>query len=402
VSLRIIHTADLHLGVQPSDFKSDRLADFIKSLNTIKEYTIKNNADILIIAGDVFHHPRPVNKVIYEFSVFIKDLISNGIHVVIVRGNHDASQISEQRTFLDALNTLLSSESISVEGFFHYISKISSITIKGKSGKSVRIIGIPYTRPRIISDWRIDSEKLRNTVEERLKSELDVPSDVDYTIITAHLSLEGFNYGSERKLAFLENEVKFSPSMFTKNRLVSYVAMGHIHKHQNIKFGDIDIVYPGSIERVDFSEASEKKYFIDIKEEHGRLVWDAIELNVRPMEIISLDTRGRSLNYVYDELKKRKIINALVKLTLKIGNKERELMKPENINKLLEELGAYDVRLDYELVSEEKGMIDGTSKSDLETLFKEYVKNTVDPEIRDAVIERGLKLLKENLEFWGD
>jgi hypothetical protein len=43
-------------------------------------------------------------------------------------------------------------------------------------------------------------------------------------------------------------------------------------------------------------------------------------------------------------------------------------------------------------------MADETSKSDLETLFKEYVKNTVDPEIRDAVIERGLKLLKENLE----
>jgi len=398
VSLRIIHTADLHLGVQPSDFKSDRLADFVKNLNIIKEYTIKNNADILIIAGDVFHHPRPVNRVMYEFSVFIKDLISNGIHVVIVRGNHDASQLPEQRTFLDALNTLLGSESISVEGLFHYIPKISSVIIKGKSGKSVKIIGIPYTRPRIISNWHIDSEKLRGIVEERLKSELDAPSNTDYTIIAAHLSLEGFNYGSERKLAFLENEIKFSPNMFAKNKLVSYVAMGHIHKHQSIKFGDMNIVYSGSIERVDFSEASEKKYFIDIKEEHGNLIWNAVELDVRPMEIISLDTRGRSLNYVYDELKKRKIINALVKLTLKVGNKERELMKPENIIDYLNKLGAYDVRLDYELMTGEITMADETSKSDLETLFKEYVKNTVDPEIRDAVIERGLKLLKENLE----
>jgi DNA repair exonuclease SbcCD nuclease subunit len=160
----------------------------------------------------------------------------------------------------------------------------------------------------------------------------------------------------------------------------------------------MNIVYSGSIERVDFSEASEKKYFIDIKEEYGNLIWNAVELDVRPMEIISLDTRGRSLNYVYDELKKRKIINALVKLTLKVGNKERELMKPENIIDYLNKLGAYDVRLDYELMSGEITMADETSKSDLETLFKEYVKNTVDPEIRDAVIERGLKLLKENLE----
>ncbi len=400
MSLRIIHTADLHLGVQPSDFKHKRLDDFIKSLNIIKEYTIKNNADILIIAGDVFHHPRPTNEVMYKFSVFIRDVIANGIHVVIVRGNHDGSQISDQETFLDAINTLLGDKAIFVERFFHYIPKTSSITIKVKSGKIVKIIGVPYSRPRIISNWNIDREKFKNTIEERFKSELDSQSNADYTIAVAHLSLDGFSYGSERKLAFLENEVRFSPNMFAKNNIISYVALGHIHKHQSMSLGDISIVYPGSIERVDFSEWKEKKYFIDIKEERGKLTWNAIELDIRPMEVIKIDTRGLLLNQVYDELKKRKILNALVKLTLIVGNKERELIKPENVLAYLEKtLGAYDAQLEYELSSKGEVIITETSKGDLESMFKEYVNMTVDPDIRNAVIERGLKLIRENLEY---
>lgn len=394
MALRIIHTADLHLGVQPSDFRTDRLPDFIKSLNMIKEYAIKNDSDIVIIAGDVFHHPRPTNKVMYEFSVFVRDLIANGIHVVIVRGNHDASQIPDQRTFLDALDTILGGEA-SVEKFFHYLSKISSITIKGKSGKSVKIIGVPYVRPRVSGERSVDAERLKNIVEERLKEELDASSNSDYTIIVAHLSLEGFAYGAERKLAFLENEVRFPESMLVKNSSISYVAMGHIHKHQDRKVGDVSIVYPGSIERVDFGEVNERKYFIDIKEENGGLKWSAVPLNIRPMHVINIDARGHSLDYINNELKKRNLRDALVKLILTVGTKEREAMKPEIILKYLDAFNVYDARLEYEVLIENMITGDMSKVSNLEEMFKDYVNNTIDSEIREVVIERGLRLLRE-------
>ncbi|MGB9729952.1 MAG: metallophosphoesterase family protein [Thermoprotei archaeon] len=400
MSVRIIHTADLHLGVQPSDFKVDRLQDFIKSLNKIKEYAIKNNSDIVIIAGDVFHHPRPTNKVMYEFSVFVRDLIANGIHVVIIRGNHDASQIPEQRTFLDALDTILGGET-STKKFFHYLPRISSITVKGKSGKNIKIIGVPYVRPRVTGERSTDVEKLKNHVEERLKSELDARSDSDYTVVAAHLSLEGFTYGAERRLAFLENEVRFPVNMFVRNGLVSYVAMGHIHKHQDRKVGDVSIVYSGSIERVDFGEHDEKKYFIDIKEENGRLQWKPVELDIRPMHVIHIDTRGHSLDYINDELrKKRDIRDSLIKLILKVGEREKEIMKPEVILKYLDTFNVYDAKLEYEMLNENVSIIEMSKASSLEEMFKEYVKNAVDPSIRDVVIERGLRLLRE-LEYIG-
>jgi DNA repair protein SbcD/Mre11 len=42
-----------------------------------------------------------------------------------------------------------------------------------------------------------------------------------------------------------------------------YVALGHVHRHQNLnKTNDPAVVYPGSIERVDFSEEKEEKGFV--------------------------------------------------------------------------------------------------------------------------------------------
>jgi exonuclease SbcD len=43
----------------------------------------------------------------------------------------------------------------------------------------------------------------------------------------------------------------------------SYVALGHIHKAQDINEGSRPpVIYPGSIERVDFGEAADDKFFV--------------------------------------------------------------------------------------------------------------------------------------------
>jgi exonuclease SbcD len=48
-----------------------------------------------------------------------------------------------------------------------------------------------------------------------------------------------------------------------KNPKFNYVAMGHIHKPQDVNEGkQPPVVYPGSIERVDFGEAKEERFFV--------------------------------------------------------------------------------------------------------------------------------------------
>jgi DNA repair protein SbcD/Mre11 len=92
-------------------------------------------------------------------------------------------------------------------------------------------------------------------------------------VLTAHASIEGAKYGGER-LVMLGNDLVLSGSL-VKNPKFNYVAMGHIHKPQDVNEGNQPpVVYPGSIERVDFGEAKEERFFViadvECRERHPR------------------------------------------------------------------------------------------------------------------------------------
>lgn len=53
------------------------------------------------------------------------------------------------------------------------------------------------------------------------------------------------------------------PTSLVKDRRLDYVALGHIHKPQNLNEGyHPPVIYPGSIERVDFGEAMDDKFYV--------------------------------------------------------------------------------------------------------------------------------------------
>ena len=60
------------------------------------------------------------------------------------------------------------------------------------------------------------------------------------------------------------------------NPRFDYVALGHIHRHQDLNLGSHPpVVYPGSIERVDFGEVNEEKGFViaQIEKDHTTYQW---------------------------------------------------------------------------------------------------------------------------------
>ena len=73
--------------------------------------------------------------------------------------------------------------------------------------------------------------------------------------------------GAERLLA-VGKAFTIPLSMLTRD-CFDYVALGHVHKHQ-VLCKDPYVVYPGSIERVDFSEEQEAKGYILVELERGR------------------------------------------------------------------------------------------------------------------------------------
>jgi exonuclease SbcD len=80
-------------------------------------------------------------------------------------------------------------------------------------------------------------------------------------ILTAHASVQGARYGSERTV-MLGSDLVLPTSLVCDPRL-AYVALGHIHKPQDLNEGrQPPVIYPGSIERVDFGEAADDRCFI--------------------------------------------------------------------------------------------------------------------------------------------
>ncbi len=111
------------------------------------------------------------------------------------------------------------------------------------------------------------------------------------------------------------------PGALVKDPRLDYVALGHIHKAQNLNEGaHPPVIYPGSIERVDFGEAHDEKFFIvaDVQKGKTRVEWRKLK-DVRPFVEISLrlEKPENVMQRIHSALPApEQLKDAIVKLTL--------------------------------------------------------------------------------------
>lgn len=90
--LKVLHLSDLHLGYSYSHKQSAAQImndELVHSLERAVEFCITENVDILMLAGDVFHHSKPGYAIERLFLQCLRKLDSAGVVVVYCGGNHD-------------------------------------------------------------------------------------------------------------------------------------------------------------------------------------------------------------------------------------------------------------------------------------------------------------------------
>ena len=271
--LKIIHTADWHLGQKFYDY--ERVSEHECFLSWLKDIIEEREIDILLISGDIFDTSSPsttAQEMFYNF-LFRLTKIPHKVYVVIIAGNHDsAARLEAPSQLMKILNINVIGSLKKKSGDIDYKSAI--VNIKSEEGdKECFIAAIPFLRQGdypLIKDVEnpyssgiveVYAQTYKNIIEEiKINSHsLDIP-----VIAMGHM------HCSTASLSDSERGIRGGLEVIDNNLLeigYDYIALGHINKSQKIEDKDY-IRYSGSPIPMSFSEINYKHKIIEIEFEN--------------------------------------------------------------------------------------------------------------------------------------
>lgn len=288
--MKILHFSDAHLDhamarggrIDPVTGLPVRVMDYLAALDQIVDAALEKEVDLVLFTGDAYSTSNPSSLVRQEFHKRILRLALVGedlnIPVILLTGNHDTGRMNSMYEF-----TSLNIPNVYV---------VDTPVILGLYEPAVDIICIPWVNKRkLLVRYGFDADLEISAILTELVDHWISETDSDRPLIlAAHGSVLGATYGSEQAVTFGIDFI-LPDSIIQQNRF-AYVALGHLHQFQSLYHealypdsSNMRGVYSGSIERIDWSEANQKKYYV-IAEigDQGNLediTWHEIE-NLRP------------------------------------------------------------------------------------------------------------------------
>jgi exonuclease SbcD len=324
--LNILHFADAHIDMANHgrhDAVSGlpmRVLDFLKSLDTIVDTAIKEKVDLVLFAGDAYKDRNPAPTFQREWGKRIMRLSRAHVPTLLLVGNHDTSPALGRAHTLDPFETL---EVPNVR----VLDRPMMLTPPDLWDLPLQVIALPWiSRSGLIASQgltAVDPGEVNQAIEERLTSIVqDYINQADPQlpiVLTAHASVQGAVYGGERTV-MLGGDLVLPGSLVRDPRL-DYVALGHIHKSQNLNENSYPpVIYPGSIERIDFGEAADDKFFViaHVERGHTEVEWRKLS-GIRPF--IDRHLRLKSAEDVTNQILKvlpsaKKLEGAVLRLVL--------------------------------------------------------------------------------------
>jgi DNA repair protein SbcD/Mre11 len=404
--IRLLHFADIHIGMEnygktdPQTGLSSRVVDFLRRMDEMIEYAREHDVDLVIFAGDAFKTRSPNPTYQREFAHRIRDLSELAPTVMLV-GNHDLPPTMLKASSIEIYETLRVPNVLVAADYA--VQEV--LTRRGQ----VAVGTAPYPiRSRILEDEHAagltisETDALLQTVLTRILDDMAQQADtLDMPrVLTGHFTVSGAVVGSERSI-MLGRDVAVLPSSLADPRW-DYVALGHVHKHQNMTHGQAGVppvVYSGSMERIDFGEEGDPKGFCWVELERHAARWEFVRLNARPFVTLAADLRtaANPTEQVLKLIKRHDLTDAVVRINVQLSPETESRLNENTVREELKHARIYQLAAIRKQVEQPIRARLGASPEGLtamELLERYLISKEIPEDRRDELLEAAQQILE--------
>jgi exonuclease SbcD len=257
----------------------------------------------------------------------------------MINGNHDNPVSFGKATSLDIFDTL------NVSGI-RVVTELELLNIETKAGP-VQIFGLPWPTKNLF----LSKEEYKDFTDEEITKEIQkraskkikkfarmMKSDIP-AIFAAHLAATEATYSGSERSAIIGRDPVFSTQVLSQKEF-DYVALGHIHKFQDLNLDNHPpVVYPGSIERINFGEEKDDKGVCLVNIERGKTSYEFIPLPARKFVTIDvvISEEQDPTDVLVGEIEKYDLSEAVVRVFYTMPAEREDLLDFKRINSALEE-----------------------------------------------------------------
>jgi exonuclease SbcD len=346
--IRILHFADLHLGVEtygrpdPNTGLSTRLLDFLRAFDELVDFAVEERVDLVLFCGDAYKSREPSQTHQREFARRIRRLVDADIPVFLLVGNHDLPGAVSRATTLEIFDTL------GIEKVY-VAARPKTLVIPTRSGP-VQVVALPWLTPsRLLTREEYKSmgvDQLLRAMEERMGQFIQEQGEaLDPNlpaVLAAHVAMSGsiVQTGSEEWMTVGRYPQLMKSTL--RPELFDYVALGHHHVKQVLSHAP-PIVYPGSLQRVDFGEEKGEKGFylltVDPSRPRGqRLAGEPEFRAVWARPFVTLDLRPRQedpTREVLAAIERAPVSDAIVRTIISVSRQQQALLRQAEVRQAL-------------------------------------------------------------------
>jgi DNA repair exonuclease SbcCD nuclease subunit len=254
--LRIIHTADVHLGARHDDLGEQAAAQRERQFAAFKaavDLAVAEKVDLFLIAGDLFDSNVQPRRSVERVAAELKRLVDVRIRTVVIPGTHDCYDRASVYRAYD-----LAAMAGSVEGD-------GMVTVLAPDRPSVHLPALDASvHGRVFATKRAPHSPLRDPVRGGPAPATGSPEGTwQIGLVHGSVAIPGKTDGDE--VVVTTAEIAASG--------LDYLALGHWHSAQSAKAGPVTYAYAGAPEAVALDQdRAGKVLLVELDERAGSRV----------------------------------------------------------------------------------------------------------------------------------